>query len=208
MCERSPLFLIEAKSILCDLLQRTLELLDLWFHLVEYDRFDKYLVEHEQDYDAVYKSCQINHNVMNDIDTYLQRLNRSCRLTKSNLRSLHAARMMKSSNDYIVIDDEIVESIRSFQLKISQQLPSIRKQMDKPDDHILTLFRKISQLYKIIINELYGVHSVQESHLLQPMVIHIIRLLLLITNKLKLNIEYHSNESSMRETNYINNVLF
>ncbi|CAF4724326.1 unnamed protein product, partial [Rotaria socialis] len=112
MCERSPLFLVEAKLITLDLLKRSLELFDICFHLVLHYRLDEFFLEREQkrdyDYFSLYKPCKLNYNIISDIDTYLHRLSTSCRLTKSNLRSLHASRMI-SSNDYIVIDDEIYE---------------------------------------------------------------------------------------------------
>ena len=133
MCERSPLFLSEAKSIIFDLLKRTLELSDLFLHLVEHYRLNKYLSEREQNYDychfSLHKPCKLNYNIISDLDIYLDRLYASCRLTKSNLRLLHAARM-KSSNDYIVIDDEIYELIKFFKLKIKTNHQVHQNQID------------------------------------------------------------------------------
>jgi hypothetical protein len=231
MCERSPLFLPEAKSIIFDLLKRTLELFDLSLHLVEYYRLNKYLSARKQSRDyrhfSLHKPCKLNYTIISDLDTYLHRLYTTCRLTKSHLRSLHAARI-KSSNDYIVIDDEIYELSHFFQLKInklwnkfqstkkekpSDQIinqryhsqrtiqpfvilpePSLEKnnsQTTISEDHhqILTSFRKICQLYQFLIQQLYGIHIVRDSHILQPVVISIIRLLLFITNKLKQNLQ-------------------
>ncbi|CAM4800576.1 unnamed protein product [Rotaria magnacalcarata] len=177
MCERSPLFLVEAKSITLDLLKRSLELFDICFHLVLHYRLDEFFLEREQkrdyDYFSLYKP------------------------SKSNLRSLHASRMT-SSNDYIVIDDEIHELVNIFQVKINQQFQSKQKdenydsKHDEEYHHALTLFRKISQFYQLIIMELYGVHTVRNSHILQPISINIIRLLLSIANKLKRFIQTNS----------------
>ncbi|CAM4796180.1 unnamed protein product [Rotaria magnacalcarata] len=177
MCERSPLFLVEAKSITLDLLKRSLELFDICFHLVLHYRLDEFFLEREQkrdyDYFSLYKP------------------------SKSNLRSLHASRMT-SSNDYIVIDDEIHELVNIFQVKINQQFQSKQKdenydsKHDEEYHHALTLFRKISQFYQLIIMELYGVHTVRNSHILQPIAINIIRLLLSIANKLKRFIQTNS----------------
>ncbi|CAF2663967.1 unnamed protein product [Rotaria sp. Silwood2] len=259
MCERSSLFLIEAKSILYDLLKRTLELFDLCFHFVEHYRIDKYFIEREQKRDYNYfslsKPCKLNFNIISDIDIYLHRLYTSCRLTRSNLRSLHASRML-SSHDYIVIDDEIYELIKFFQLKVNKQwhqyqsrekeqektnkfqqfdhiinrryhsqrmihnsqtiesfvfLPETSKHNNnsqqinssnklqstnsQPIDeyhHILIIFRRISYFYQLLIDELYGVHSVQDSDILQLIVVNIIRLLLFIANKLKQYIKINS----------------
>ncbi|CAF1343965.1 unnamed protein product [Rotaria sordida] len=58
--------------------------------------------------------------------------------------------------------------------------------------HILIIFRKISQFYQLLIDELYGVHIVRDSHILQPIVINIIRLLLFIADKLKQYIKINS----------------
>ncbi|CAF1557377.1 unnamed protein product [Rotaria magnacalcarata] len=201
MCERSPLFLVEAKSITLDLLKRSLELFDICFHLVLHYRLDEFFLKREQkrdyDYFSLYKPCKLNYNIISDIDTYLHRLSTSCRLAKSNLRSLHASRMT-SSNDYIVIDDEIHELVNIFQVKINQQFQSKQKdenydsKHDEEYHHALTLFRKISQFYQLIIMELYGVHTVRNSHILQPIAINIIRLLLSIANKLKRFIQTNS----------------
>jgi len=192
MCERSPLFLSEAKSILSDLLKRTLELFDLSIHLIEHDRLYKYLSERDQKHDyhqySLHKPCQLNYNILSDLDKYLHHLFTSCRLTKSHLRSLYAARLT-SSNDYIVIDDEISELIKFFKLKINKFYHQFQILNNKNNsfNEIFILFRKISQLYQILIKHLYGIHIVQDSDILQPIVINIIRLLLLITNKLKEN---------------------
>jgi hypothetical protein len=234
MCERSPLFLLEAKSIISDLLTRTLELFDLSFHLVEHYRLTKFLSEREQQRDyqhfSLHNPCKLNYNIISDLDTYLNRLHTSCRLIKSNLRSLHAARIT-SSNDYIVIDDEIYELERFFKLKLNKLWYEFQSIKDKPSNEItnkryysqrkihssqtiqsfvfhpesknnshqtiskseeyleiLRLFRKISQFYQFLIKQLYGVHTVRDSHILQPIAISIIRLLLFITNKLKQNL--------------------
>ncbi|CAF1443496.1 unnamed protein product [Rotaria sp. Silwood1] len=247
MCERSSLFLVEAKLIIYDLLKRTLELFDLCFYLIEHYRIDNYFFEREKKRDyyyySIYKSCKLNYNIISDIDNYLHRLYVSCRLIKSNLRSLYATRIL-SSNDYIVIDDEIYELIKFFQLKINKQLyqfQSIEKQTpnklkqtneilnkryhsqrmihysktiesfvflpqtlnynnnnnnnSQPMEeyhNILILFRKISQFYQLIIDELYGVHHIRDSYILQPIAINIIRLLLLIINKLKQYVKINS----------------
>ncbi|CAF1275720.1 unnamed protein product [Rotaria sordida] len=58
--------------------------------------------------------------------------------------------------------------------------------------HILIIFQKISQFYQLLIDELYGVHIVRDSHILQPIVINIIRLLLFIADKLKQYIKINS----------------
>ncbi|CAF3763223.1 unnamed protein product [Rotaria sordida] len=58
--------------------------------------------------------------------------------------------------------------------------------------HILIIFRKISHFYQLLIDELYGVHIVRDSHILQPIVINIIRLLLFIADKLKQYIKINS----------------
>lgn len=196
MCERSPLYLSEAKSIIFDLLKRTLELFDLSLHLVEHYRLNKYLSEREQNRDyrhfSLHKPCKLNYNIISDLDIYLHHLYTSCRLTKSHLRSLHAARI-KSSNDYIVIDDEIYDLSHLFKLKINKlwnQFQSIKtKPSDQTYQQILTSFRKISRFYQFLIKQLYGIHIVRDSHILQPIVISIIRLLLFITNKLKENLQ-------------------
>ncbi len=208
MCDRSPLFLPEAKSIINDLIKRTFELFDLSLHLIEYHRLNKYLSERGKNRDyPLRKSCKLNYNIISDLDKYLNRLSTSCRLTKSHLRSLHAARLT-SSNDYIVIDDEIYELVKCFQSKLSQlthsqlQIHSSQTFMFHPktsDDknnsqtmissnEIFIFFKKISQLYQLLLERLYGIRTVRDSDILQPIVIHIIRLLLSITNKLKENL--------------------
>jgi hypothetical protein len=222
MCDRSPLFLPEAKSIIYDVLKRTLELFDLSLHLIEHFRLNKYLSEREENHDyhqlSLDKSCKLNYNILSDLDKYLHRLSTSCRLTKSSLRSLYASRLI-SSNDYIVIDDEIYDLIKSFKNKLSYQIQlnnqfinrryhsqrkvhsshTIQTFVFHPEtsdaknnsqkmifsDEILIFFEKTSRLYQILLEQLYGIHIVRDSDILQPIVINIIRLLLLITNKLK-----------------------
>lgn len=225
MCERSALFLSEAKSIISDLLKRTLELFDLFIHLIEHYRLTKYLSEREQNLNFS-KPCKLNYSIISDLDKYLHRLSTSCRLTKSHLRSLYAARLI-SSNDYIVIDDDIYQLIHNFKSKlnkfwhksieikqsdhiIAQRYHSQRQihnshttesfvflpetsdnknnsQFDEEHHDILISFRKISYLYQILLKQLYGIHFVRDSDILQPIVINIIRLLLFITNKFKEN---------------------
>lgn len=226
MCDRSPLFLIEAKLILSDLLKRTFELLDLFIHFTQYHRLHQYLSDREthRDYPlfSLHSSCKLNYTIVSDLDKYFDRLSTSCRLTKSQLRLLYAARL-KSSNDYIVIDDEIYDSIKSFQRKLRQQFkPEIstsdhllhsryhsQRQIhsshtvdsfifhpetsdDKNNSHmnissneIFQSFEKIARLYHLLLQRLYGVHFVRDSDILQAIVIHIIRLLLSITQQLK-----------------------
>jgi hypothetical protein len=61
MCERSSLFRSEAKSIISDLLKRTLELFDLSLHLVERN-------SHQF---SLQKLCKLNYNIISDLDKYL-----------------------------------------------------------------------------------------------------------------------------------------
>ena len=229
MCNRSPLFLPEAKSIIHELLKRTFELLDLSLHLMEYYRLDQYLSARELNRNyphfSLHKPCKLNYNLVSDLDKYLTRLSTSCRLTKSHLRSLYAARLT-SPNDYIVIDDDISESIQRFQLKLNKLSPQFKPAM-KSSDHLIhsryqsqrqihssesiqtfvfhpetsddknnshtpissndisQSFEKISRLYHLLLQRLYGVHLVRDSDILQAIVIHIIRLLVSITNTLK-----------------------
>ena len=169
-------FLLEAKAIVSDLLQRTTELFDLSLHFVEHDGLNRYLRERNEQHDFshlhLHKPCQLNYNLLSDLDAYLHRLRTSCRLTKTHLRSLHAARIT-SSTDYIVLDDEIYDSIRSFKSKVrSTKLPDIN-----------LAFRKLVHSYQYLIKHLYGVHLVRDSHVLQPMVISIIRTLLSIADE-------------------------
>lgn len=232
MCERSPLFLPEAKSILNDLLKRTLELFDLFTHLIEHYRLNKYLLERTETHNyhqyTRLKPCQINNNIFSDLNKYLQRLSTSCRLTKSYLRSLYAARLL-SSNDYIVIDDDIYHLIRLFKSRLNKLSHQFQKEKSieiQQSDHIihqryhsqrqihtshttdsfmflpeisnnnnnnsqnlissneiLISFQKISYLYQILLQKLYGIHFVRDSDILQPIVTNIIHLLLNITNK-------------------------
>lgn len=252
MCERSPLFLLEAKSILIDLLRRTLELFDLSRHLIEYDRLQRFLSERDEhsalSHATPHQTCQLNHQLDSDLDAYLQRLHNSCRVVKTNLRSLHAARIT-ASNDYVVLDDDIYELFGVFKSKLkdlwqefqwttkpkakqtenqmtqrryqsqravhhasgqdsfvflpetspsrSTQKNNSSKLLESPfitDEYrsIFLSFRKISQFYRLLIQQLYGVHLVRDSHLLQPIVINIIRLLLLITHQLKERIQLMS----------------
>ncbi|CAF1049517.1 unnamed protein product [Adineta steineri] len=235
MCERSPLFLIEAKSILFDLLNRTLELFDLSDHFLQHYHLTKFLSlrdEQHRDYRqfSLKKPCKLNYNIISDLNTYLHRLNTTCRLTKSNLRSLHAVRIT-SPNDYIVIDDEIYELLKFFKTKLnniqpieksinilnrryySQRIvhnssktesfvfhPEISNQKNNSEQssknedleeyhQILISFEKIFQSYQFLIRYLYGVHLVRDSHILQPIVVSITRLLLSITDKLKGKLE-------------------
>ena len=255
MCERSPLFLPEAKSILIDLLRRTLELFDLSRHLIEYDRLQRFLSERDEQsvlsHVTLRQTCQLNHQLDSDLDAYLQRLHNSCRVIKTNLRSLHAARIT-ASNDYVVLDDDIYELFGVFKSKLKDlwqefqwttkpkakqtenQLVQRRYQSQRAVHHasdqdsfvylpetspsrstqknnsskllaseessfitdeyrsIFLSFHKISQFYRLLIQQLYGVHLVRDSHLLQPIVINIIRLLLLITHRLKERIQLMS----------------
>jgi hypothetical protein len=252
MCECSPLFLLEAKSILIDLLRRTLELFDLSRHLLEYDRLQRFLSNRDEQsvfsHVTLRQTCQLNHQLDSDLDAYLQRLHNSCRIAKTNLRSLHAARIT-ASNDYIVLDDDLYELFgvfksklkdlgqefqwattkqtekqviqrryqsqrtvhhasdqdsfvflpetspsRSMQKNNSSQLPSLPESPSITEDYrsIFVSFHKISQLYRLLIQQLYGVHLVRDTHLLQPIVINIIRLLLLITHQLKARIQLMS----------------
>ncbi|UJR09829.1 hypothetical protein I4U23_014055 [Adineta vaga] len=255
MCERSRLFLLEAKSILSELLNRTLELFDLCLRVLEHYRLTEFLIEREQQRDYRYfslqKPCRLNYNIMSDLNTYLQRLYTTCRLTKSNLRSLHAARIT-STDGYIVIDDEIYELVKLFKSKLNN-IQSEKLEQEKPiktnerryysqrlihssrttqpftfhsktskqknnsqnsfphsSEHeesyqILQSFQKISRFYHFLLKQFYGVHSVQDSDVLQPIVISIIRLLLFITNKLKENlqiispIKIHHNRFSVQQ---------
>ena len=255
MCERSPLFLLEAKSILIDLLRRTLELFDLSRHLIEYDRLQRFLSERDEQsvlsHARLRSSCPLNHQLDSDLHAYLQRLHNSCRVAKTNLRSLHAARIT-ASKDYIVLDDDLYELLgvfksnlnnlwqefqwtipaktkpaakqvihrryhsqrtihhasdqdsfvfrpetspfRSTQKNNSSKLLSSEESSAITEDYrsIFLSFRKISQCYRLLIQQLYGVHLVRDSHLLQPIVISIIRLLLLTTNQLKQRIQLMS----------------
>lgn len=202
MCERSPLFLIEAKLVTLDLLKRTLELFDLSFNVILYYHLEQIFIEREQkfDYDHFpwHKPCKLNFNILSDIDIYLYRLSKSCRLTKSYLRSLHASRR-NSSHDFIYIDDEIYELIEVLSMKINQpwyDFQSTQEQTIK--DESLVLFRRIFQLYQLIIKNLYGISMVKDSQILQPIVFNIIRLLLSITNKLKHSVEHNSSKTIYR----------
>ena len=224
MCDRTPLFHSEAKSILFNLLKRTFELLDLSIHLTEYDRLNKFLIEREQN--ETYprflsrKSCKLNYNIQSDLDKYLHRLSTSCRLTKSYLRSLNAVRLT-SPSDYVVIDDQIYDLIQLFQSKINKFQPADRminkryhsqrqihdshtiqsfvfhpetadnqnnSHTTLPSNEIFLSFEKISQLFQLLLRQLYGVHIVRNSDILQPIVINIIRLLVSITNQFKENL--------------------
>lgn len=243
MCDRSPLFLSDAKSIINDLLKRTLELFDLSLHLAVYDRLNQYLSKREQNRDyplfSLHKPCKLNDNIISDLNKYLDRLSTSCRLIKSHLRSLHAIRLT-SSNDYIVIDDEISDLVKLFQSKLVKLLypfqssdhlthsryysqrqihnssnfifhPEIsndknNSQTTISSDNIFISFEKISRLYQFLLEQLYGVHIVRDSDILQPIVIHIIRLLLSITNKLKENlpsIKINSNHFTIQQNEEI-----
>ena len=212
MCDRSPLFLPEAKSIIMDLLKRTLELFNLSIHFIEYHHLHQFLSKREENRDyphfSLRKTCKLNYNIISDLNKYLHRLSTSCRLTKSHLRALHAARLT-SSNDYIVIDDEIYEFIKRFRSKLSHRQYHFQRQIhsshaietfmfnpeasdDKnnspttiPFEEIFASFEKISQFYQLLLQRLYGVRTVRDSDILQPIVIHIIHLLLSITNKFK-----------------------
>ncbi|CAF1302428.1 unnamed protein product [Adineta ricciae] len=231
MCERSPLFLFEVKSILLDLLTRTLELFDLSRRLLEHYRLSQFLLtrEHQCDYRhfSLEKPCRLNYNIMSDLSTYLQRLYTTCRVTKSSLRSLHAARVT-ATNDYIVIDDEVYELIKFFKSKLnnvhsgptterkksiktsgrryySQRLVHNSYAIQSFQFHpisadsknnsqtlesnesrqILQSFHKISRFFYFLLKQFYGVHNVQDSDVLQPIVISIIRSLLFITDELK-----------------------
>lgn len=204
MCDRSALFLSEAKSIVSNLLKRTFELFDLAVHFTEYHRLHQYLAEREthRDYPlfSLHKPCQLNYAIVSDLEKFFARLSTSCRLTKSHLRSLYAARL-KSSNDYIVIDDEIVDAIKSFQFKLRRLARKFKSDhlvyesqvqipIETSDDRnysqmTISSFEKISRLYQLLLQRLYGVHFVRDSDILQAIVIHIIRLLVSITKQLK-----------------------
>ena len=119
MCERPSLFLLEPKSILLDLVKRTCELLDLSLHLIEHERLNDVLSQRPSSPFAFQQSCQLKDNLQSDLERYLQRLYRSCRLTKTHLRALHAARFTRS-NDYIVLDDDAVQAINAFKSKLNE----------------------------------------------------------------------------------------
>lgn len=150
MCDRTPLFLIEAKSIISELLKRTLELLDLFIHFTEYQRLHQYLADREihRDYPlfSLHHSCKLNYTIISDLDKYFDRLSTSCRLTKSQLRLLYAARL-KSSNDYIVIDDVIYDSIKSFQRKLRQQSRQFQSQLPTSDHLLHTRYQSQRQIH-------------------------------------------------------------
>jgi len=218
MCSRTPLFLSEAKSIISVLLKRTFELFDLSVHFLENDRLKKYFSDRQQtnEQSALIKPCKLNYNIFSDIDKYLQRLSQSCRLIKSLLRSLNAARL-RSMNDYIVIDDQIYDRIKLFQSKLNKyQQPkhlittryhsqrhihdheshltssfqfypetSAENQNHSSTNDVYNAFDKLSHLYQLLLERLYGVHIVRNSDILQPIVINIIRLLLLIADQFK-----------------------
>ncbi|CAF0739005.1 unnamed protein product [Didymodactylos carnosus] len=117
MCERSPIFFLEAKSIIIDLLTRSIEMLDLTINLVETFRTYALLLERNRNQnfftmiDTI--QCKISYDMRSDVRTIIQHLYRSCRFAKGNLRNLRAARL-SSANDYIIVDDECLKTILYF----------------------------------------------------------------------------------------------
>jgi hypothetical protein len=117
MHERIPLFHVEAKTIVVDLLKRTSDLFDLSRHFIEYECIHRVLFERIQQchrsYPTYRRTCQLNHNLQSDLDAYVHRLSTSCRSTKTNLRSLNAIRLTNSI-DCIVLDDDVDRLLKSF----------------------------------------------------------------------------------------------